>query len=179
MLGFKDETITCMYKKYLMLRNLALFGFWVNWCLNSQTLQQAYTTTTTIMLVSWLPQPPFQEADILLCSSASFLCGLLVASTAAWCARRAAARSSLLINTSPNESITISILIASSYPCVAAMIQCFTALSILSSKHPSKYLASGWPPMAASSAWWIAFHSSFSMNRYFAVIIIIKAPPSG
>ena len=62
-------------------------------------------------------------------SSASFLCGLLVASTAAWCARGAAARSSLLTN--PPLNACRSSLIERSYPCVAAMTQCFTALSKL------------------------------------------------
>ena len=81
------------------------------------------------------------------------LCRLLIASTAAWCARRTAARSSLLTHPILKASITIRNLIAFSYPCVAAMIECFTALSVMpffSSCPPRLALASGWPPIAFS-----------------------------
>ena len=70
-----------------------------------------------------------QEWYLIYNPSTFSLCGLLVASTAAFCARRAAARSSL--HTDPILYAFINALIESSSPCVAEMTQCFTALSSL------------------------------------------------
>ncbi len=95
--------------------------------------------------------------------SDSSLCGLFVASTAAWCARRVAAKSYLLTNPSLNASIRFSIEL--SWPWVAAMIQYLTALSVLPfciSHLPRRYRAEGWPAIAASSAWYKNFPISFS-----------------
>ena len=75
-------------------------------------------------------------------ATASSLCRLFVASTAACCARRAAARSSLLTN--PSWNACLRAYNDPSYPSLAAIIQCLTALwrrPLFHSKQPRLCLA--------------------------------------
>lgn len=64
-------------------------------------------------------------------ASASSLCGLFVATTAVWCARRAAVTSSWLINPPCTCMQLRNPFIVSTNSRLAAMIKCFTALLAL------------------------------------------------
>ena len=115
-------------------------------------------------------------------ATASSLCRLFVASTAACCARRAAARSSLLTN--PSWNACLRAYNDPSYPSLAAIIQCLTALwrrPLFHSKQPRLCLAEGCPAIADCSQKYTAFDSSFSMpfpSRYIRPSIWLNSASS-